>query len=157
MTKSRWLTVSGAALFAGLSLATSLAEASGTLSADPDYQALYDGVADRLVWADPVGHEPLWRDPDVGISLDVYRAWLGDDPEWVVGGTLAGFAPDLEAVAAPALVITGRWDGMLTPALAGQLHARLPAAQLQVFEQSAHRPWAEEPDAYFAALADFLG
>ena len=32
MTRSRWLSVSGAALFAGLALATSLAEASGTLT-----------------------------------------------------------------------------------------------------------------------------
>jgi pimeloyl-ACP methyl ester carboxylesterase len=29
-------------------------------------------------------------------------------------------------------------------------------AELVVFERSAHRPWAEEPDAYAATVASFL-
>ena len=32
----------------------------------------------------------------------------------------------------------------------------LPKATRIVFERSAHRPWIEEPDAYFRAVGDFL-
>jgi proline iminopeptidase len=132
--------------------------AAGVRSSADEFQELLGDVVDELEWADPAGHPALRSDPEERFSMDVYVAWLGDDPEVVVGGSLAGFEPDLAAIEARTLVITGRHDGMLTPALASRLHAGLPAgAELVVLERSAHRPWAEEPDAYFAAVEAFLG
>jgi hypothetical protein len=32
----------------------------------------------------------------------------------------------------------------------------LPQARLAVLERSAHRPWAEEPEGYFALVEGFL-
>lgn len=73
-----------------------------------------------------------------------------------VAGTLGIADPDLTQVAARTLVATGRWDRVTPPAIAYEIHARLPNSKLAVFERSAHRPWAEEPDAWFVVVDDFL-
>lgn len=92
------------------------------------------------------------------MNVAVYEAFIGPDPEWKVTGTLAGFdpLPRLGGVDVPVLVVTGRWDGLTTPRIARLAWQALPAARLVVLERSAHRPWAEEPDAYFALLVEFL-
>jgi proline iminopeptidase len=44
------------------------------------------------------------------------------------------------------------------PRIAAEIAAALPAtsSDLVVFERSAHRPWAEEPDGHFERVAAFL-
>ncbi len=89
----------------------------------------------------------------------MYAAFVGADPEWEVTGSLAGYDPSgrLATLAVPTLVLTGRHDRVTPPAIAYTLHRLLPgSARLVVFGRSAHRPWAEEPDAYFGTLAAFL-
>jgi proline iminopeptidase len=126
----------------------------GVRSLDDDIQGLYGEVLERLEWADPERRPALRQGapPDVG----VYAAIVGDDPEWEVTGTMAGFEPDLSRVAAPALVVSGRWDGLTTPQLAHETASALPHAELAVLDRSAHRPWCEEPECYFALVGDFL-
>ena len=70
-------------------------------------------------------------------------------------GTMAGFEPDLTKIAAPTLVVTGRWDGLTSPRIAHEA-AREIGAELVVLERSAHRPWCEEPGRYFDVVGDFL-
>ena len=126
----------------------------GVRSLDDEVQGLYDGLLERLEWADPP-HRPELRHGSPP-NVDVYAAVAGEDPEWEVGGTMAGFEPDLSAVAAPTLVISGRWDGLTSPRLAHETAAALPDAELAILERSGHRPWCEEPDAYFARVGAFL-
>jgi proline iminopeptidase len=128
----------------------------GVRSLADEYQALFDEVLERLEWAAPERRPRLFGDDFNAPNLDVYAAIVGDDPEWAVTGTMSGFEPDLAAVTAPTLVVTGRWDGLTSPALAAEVAGALPAARLHVFEQSAHRPWAEQPDDYFAVVGEFL-
>jgi proline iminopeptidase len=55
-------------------------------------------------------------------------------------------------------VLAGRHDRVTPVVVAAELHRAFApgAARLVVFERSAHRPWAEQPDRYFAELARFL-
>jgi proline iminopeptidase len=126
--------------------------AAGVRSLDERVQALYGELLERLEWADP-GRRPALRPS--GMSPEVYATVVGDDPEWEVTGTMAGFDPDLSAVRAPALVVTGRWDGLTSPRIASEAAAAL-GAELAVLERSAHRPWCEEPERYFELVGDFL-
>jgi proline iminopeptidase len=132
----------------------------GVASTDEDYGALYDEVVADLEWVDPEHHPRLRHDEFNGMRTDVYTAIVGDDPEWEVTGAMAGFdpLPRLGELRAPALLVTGRWDRMATPALARSVLAALPPGigRLETFERSAHRPWVEEPDAYFELLGEFL-
>jgi proline iminopeptidase len=135
--------------------------AQGVRSLDLRYQELLGRVVERLEWAE-LGRRPqLERDEAEGMSLEAYGAFIGPDPDWEVTGTIAGFdpLPHLDEIAAPVLVVTGRWDGLTTPRIAHLTWQSLSPerARFEVLEGSAHRPWAEEPDAYFALLGEFLG
>jgi proline iminopeptidase len=129
-------------------------------SLDARYQQLYGELLEDLEWVDPYGHPRLQRDPADRFREAVCAAIVGDDPEWAVGGTMAGFDPigRMAGLRVPTLVVCGRWDRLTTPALATATCRALPSAdpELALMERSAHRPWAEEPDAYFATLGRFL-
>lgn len=62
---------------------------------------------------------------------------------------------ELGSFDAPALVLCGAHDEM-TPACALRLASAIPGAQVEVFPNSAHCPFYEEPEAYFARLEAFL-
>jgi proline iminopeptidase len=126
----------------------------GVRSLDDEIQAMYGEPLARMEWFDPERRPALRHGapPDVA----VYAAVAGEDPEWEVGGTMAGFDPDLARIDVPALVVSGRWDGLTTPQLPYETAAALPRAELAVLERSGHRPWCEEPERYFALVGDFL-
>jgi proline iminopeptidase len=62
----------------------------------------------------------------------------------------------LSTVAHPVLVLAGRYDRTCAVEAAQDMTARLPDAELVVFERSAHMTFAEEPDRYVAAVQAFL-
>lgn len=64
-------------------------------------------------------------------------------------GALAGF--DL-----PTLVLTGGADALIPPDVARTLAKRIPGARLEVLENAGHVSNLEAPEAFNAALADFL-
>ncbi|MNE88785.1 Proline iminopeptidase [compost metagenome] len=55
----------------------------------------------------------------------------------------------------PVLITTGQHDE-LTPACAMRMKMALKDVQLNVFPNSSHMPFYEEPHAYFPVLLDFL-
>lgn len=55
----------------------------------------------------------------------------------------------------PVLITTGQHDE-LTPACAMRMQLAVGHAELQVFRNSSHMPFYEEPEAYFPVLLDFL-
>jgi proline iminopeptidase len=59
----------------------------------------------------------------------------------------------LEKVKAPVLILHGKQDPLET---AEELHETFPAAHMELIEGAGHFPWAEKPDAFFAALSGFL-
>jgi proline iminopeptidase len=132
----------------------------GVRSLDPEYQALVARVLPDLEWVDPWGHPPLEQPGDSGFEERVYSSVIGADPEWEVEGTLRGYdpLPRLQEIRAQTLVISGRYDRLTPPSVAQAIFEGLAPdrRRLEIFERSAHRPWAEQPDEYFELVGSFL-
>lgn len=56
----------------------------------------------------------------------------------------------------PTLILEGQWDMTWGADKPRKLHENHPNARLVVFEESAHRPFGEEPVRFFAELSRFL-
>lgn len=135
----------------------------GQRSCSPEYQAIYGEPIAQLYWHDATKatrRKPVSDDPIDRPNAEVYCAFAGDDAEMVVGGSLALFdaRPKLARVRVPTYITAGRYDPVMPPKVAFEIAEAFPAgvAQVQVYENSAHRPWVEEEAAYFAALRRFL-
>ena len=134
----------------------------GRTSLDDRYQELVGRAVEAMEWYEPERRPVLRRPEQPGerFELDVYRAFCGDDPEWTLGGSLARHHPggELASLTMPTLVVTGRHDRVTPPWIAHELAHRLTSSRplVETFERSGHRPWAEEPEAYFRLLRDFL-
>ena len=100
----------------------------GVRSLDDTYQELVARALPRLEWAHPDARPSL--EGDRPFTVAAYEAFVGADPEWVVGGTLRGHDPALEAIRAPTLVVCGRWDGLTLPSIAAACAERIAAQQV---------------------------
>ncbi len=67
------------------------------------------------------------------------------------------FTDTLRGWTKPALVIHGRFDAVLAPAIGWKLHRLMPRSRMAFLERSGHMPFIEEPDAFAAAVLGFLG
>ena len=132
----------------------------GVGSLDPEYQRLVSLVLPDLEWVDPWNHPPLRQPTGGSFEERVYSSVIGTDPEWIVDGTLAGYdpLPRLRDLQARTLVIGGRYDRVTPPSVADTIYEALPddRRELHIFERSAHRPWAEQPEEYFDVVGRFL-
>ncbi|MEV4266417.1 alpha/beta hydrolase [Kribbella sp. NPDC049584] len=63
---------------------------------------------------------------------------------------------ELAALDLPVLILIGLWDRNAGVDACRDLATRLPWAQLQVFDHSAHFPNVEEPERYVGAVAAWL-
>ena len=59
----------------------------------------------------------------------------------------------LEKVTAPVLILHGKQDPLET---AEELRETFPKARVELLENAGHFPWAEQPQAFYAALSGFL-
>ena len=100
--------------------------------------------------------EELGIDSLDGINMDVYGTMWGPN-EFTCIGNLRNWdrLADLHRVRQRVLVVCGMHDE-LTPDSAARVARALPDARLEVFKNSAHMPFFEEPSAYFATLQAFL-
>jgi len=57
----------------------------------------------------------------------------------------------------PTLVITGRYDINVAPSTAWKIHKAIPGSRWEVFEQSGHLPYFEEPEKFVSVVEGFLG
>jgi len=64
--------------------------------------------------------------------------------------------PEIRKFKMPTLVMTGRFDMNVAPLTAYKMSQAIPGARFVVFEKSGHLPFLEEPDAFAAAVEDFL-
>ncbi len=134
----------------------------GVKSSADEYGELYGKTELDIYWRDPDMESKLYRsgDPADASNSDVYLSFIGNDPEWQVGGTMKRYDPRsrMQSLTVPTLVCVGRYDRVGTPKIASEIKAALPAAssKLVVFERSGHRPWVEETDAYFNLLKDLF-
>ena len=89
-------------------------------------------------------------------ATPVYRAMWGPS-EFTLTGNLAGWdrSSRLSEIDLPTLIISGRYDEM-GPSCQETLRKGIRGSRLHIFENSSHSPQAEEPDAYFALVREFL-
>ncbi len=135
---------------------------TGLKSGDSSYQNLYGDAEGDLYWFNTTSSKKLFRSGQAQdkFNPDIYRAMLGNDPEWEVGGTMKSYLPDISAIrkGLPVLVIAGRYDRVAPPRAAKEIYDALSnqSVELVIFENSGHRPWLEETDAYFTKLEQHL-
>jgi len=65
--------------------------------------------------------------------------------------------PVLPTFRMPTLVLTGRYDMNVAPSTAWRIHRAIPGSRWEVFEQSGHLPYFEEPEKFQRVIEDFLG
>lgn len=64
--------------------------------------------------------------------------------------------PLLGRLKMPVLVLTGRFDANVAPSTAWKIHKAIPGSRFEVFEQSGHLPFFEEPEAFTRSVERFL-
>ncbi len=64
--------------------------------------------------------------------------------------------PELPKFGFPTLVLTGRYDMNVAPAVAHRIHKAIPGSRFVVFERSGHLPFFEEPEAFVRTVEEFL-
>lgn len=64
--------------------------------------------------------------------------------------------PLLARLKMPVLVLTGRFDANVAPSTAWKIHKAIPGSRFEVFEQSGHLPFFEEPEAFVRSVERFL-
>lgn len=90
------------------------------------------------------------------LNHTVYEAMWGPN-EFEPSGSLKDFdaTPWIGEIGVPALFTCGRYDEA-TPQTTAHHASLVPGAVFHVFEESAHKTYAEEPGAYVQVVGDFL-
>jgi pimeloyl-ACP methyl ester carboxylesterase len=122
------------------------------------------GPAMTEAWARSSAPLNLWRLellPDYLRRLDEIRwsaEWAGP---WLAGRLPSALPEDatrrLAALGVPLLLLQGRQDMTFPAGLADRTAAAVPTAVARVLDQAGHMAHIDQPRAWLAALADFLG
>jgi proline iminopeptidase len=131
--------------------------AAGQRSTDPAMKAEF-GAAVRLVrFYNPDNVELLAGEPG-DRNLELYSLFCGADVDFIIGGEVAripDFRPRLAGLTVPLLVLAGRYDRALYPALQREFVTAAPGARFEVLERSGSFGHVEEPGTVHALLRDF--
>jgi len=65
--------------------------------------------------------------------------------------------PVLPTFRMPTRVLTGRYEMNVAPSTAWRIHQSIPGSRWEVFEQSGHLPYFEEPEKFQRVVEDILG
>jgi pimeloyl-ACP methyl ester carboxylesterase len=108
-----------------------------------------------------MGQMPFFLAEPNGVALaELERSWrsIRYSSELHRHGSFGEYdvRPSLPGVSVPVLVITGREDRITRPAESEEIAALLPDATLAIVDGAGHFPFAEQPDAYFAAVGAWL-
>ncbi len=137
-----------------------LLDAAGLDSAHHPIADFFSMTLDQVVdvsYFDPDAHRI-----DLSALTDAQRAIAAGNrvaTEVYGGRSMADptLAARLAGIIAPALVIWGEADGMVTPAYGNEYAAAIPGAQFHLMPKAGHLPQIETPGALLALLAEFTG
>lgn len=122
----------------------------------PDFLAAVDAFYRRHLCRLPIWPDCMERSARNLDGNPVYLTINGPNEFTVIGNLRDWDRTDrLGEIALPVLITVGRHDE-ITPACAETMRARLPDAQLVVFEESSHTAHIEEAARYAAVVAGFL-
>jgi proline iminopeptidase len=129
----------------------------GVVSTDPRMQKEL-AVAARLVrFHNPDNADRLLIEPR-SRNLELYPVFCGADVDFVIGGqvpNIPDFRPRLKDLQMPTLVLAGRYDRALYPALQRQFAQFVPKAEFHMLERSGSFGHIEEPDTVLRLLREF--
>ena len=91
-------------------------------------------------------------------SDEVYITIIGKDGDFDVSGSMINqdYRQQLKNVKAKTLIVAGRYDGVSTPEFNVQYKIFMPQAQFEMFEDSAHNPYLEEPEKFYTLFNTFF-
>jgi proline iminopeptidase len=74
------------------------------------------------------------------------------------GGVLRRFdlRPELPRIAAPTLILAGKYDWICPPEFSEEIHGLIPGSQYRLFTDSSHSIRGDEPEALNAAIRGFV-
>jgi L-proline amide hydrolase len=131
-------------------------EADGSLN-DPEYlaatQAYYDVHVCRVL---PNPPEVVRTFEIMSHDSTVYNTMNGPN-EFFCVGTLRGWSvvERVRHILAPTLLLSGRHDEA-TPATIQPFFDNIPDVRWEIFEDSSHMPFVEEPERFRAVVEEFL-
>jgi L-proline amide hydrolase len=131
-------------------------EADGTYQ-DPEYLAAqkvyYDEHVCRVV---PNPPEVLATEHYMDQDAHVYNVMNGPNEFFCIGTLRDWTVVDrLHLITAPTLLCSGRFDEA-TPATVQPFFDEIPDVRWEIFENSSHMPFVEEPEHYFSVVEGFL-
>ncbi len=132
--------------------------AVGVRSTDPRVQALYAVHGPLVRFYNPDNAAKLLNEPGAR-NAALYPVFVGDDVEFFIGGEVArlpDLRPRLAELRMPTLILAGRFDRALYPALQAEFQRYAPQARFVWMERSGTFAHIEEPDAVMALLREFL-
>ena len=133
--------------------------ALGFVSTDKPLQDLYATFPTKYIYYHdttiksnvPAGEFRGWNN-------DVYEQIIGRDGDFVVTGSMIDqdYRRELKNITAKTLIVAGRYDGVSTPEFAVQYKKFMPQAQFEMFENSGHNPYLEEPEKFYDVFEEFF-
>jgi len=133
--------------------------ALGYLSTDKPLQDVYAAFPTKYIYYHNTSlKQNVPKEKFRGWAGDVYAEIIGPDGDFDVSGSMIkqDFRRQLKNVTAETLIIAGRYDGVSTPEFAVQYKTYMPQAQFVMFEKSAHNPYLEEPEKFYALMDEFF-
>jgi L-proline amide hydrolase len=131
-------------------------EAAGSLD-DPEYLAATEAFyAEHVCRVVPNPPEVQLTNEAMAEESTVYNVMNGPN-EFLTIGTLKTWTvvDRVHLITAPTLLLSGAHDEA-TPATIQPFMDNIPDVRWEIFPNSSHMPFVEEPEAYFAALNAFL-
>jgi len=131
--------------------------AEGLVSTDPRMQQEFSVAAKLVRFYDPDHAERLLSEPG-SRNLALYSRFCGSDVDFIIGGELSripDFRHRLRDLTVPALILAGRYDRALYPALQKQFATFAPRATFRMLERSGSFAHIEEPGTVFGMVREF--
>jgi proline iminopeptidase len=112
-------------------------------------------LADNREYASMCFYSPQKRDAVLSVAdsfvfrPEINKMLWADTEKFDLGAELAKFQ-------LPTLVMTGRYDADVAPAVSFKIHQAIAGSRFVVFEQSGHCPFFEEPQMFLEVVESFL-
>jgi proline iminopeptidase len=122
--------------------------AAGVRSTDPRMAPLFGGAGRLMRFYNPDNAPRVATEPGAR-NAGLYPVFCGDDVDFVIGGQIPAipdFRPRLHDLAVPLLVLAGRFDRALYPALQRDILGHARSAVFHQLERSGSFSHVEEPE-----------
>ncbi|MFG6198560.1 alpha/beta fold hydrolase [Nonomuraea sp. JJY05] len=129
----------------------------GLRSTDEPLRREFAKAAALVRFYDPANAALLADEPGAR-NQELYPIFCGDDVDFVIGGEVAripDFRPRLKEIGVPLMVLAGRYDRALHPALQRDFRRFAPQARFHLLERSGSFGHVEETETVHSLLRDF--